>query len=424
MKHTITKLPEATLEILMVYDEPTWKEAQKKAFKKLAENVTVPGFRKGKAPENLLKTKIDQQKVYNEAIDSLLNPSFQEVITTEKIVPWARPTVDIVKLSDSDLEVKITVLTAPEVTLGDYKGLKVEKDEVVITEEEINAEIQNIQEKNAELIVKEGPAELGDQVIIDFEGYVDGKTFEGGKGENYALDLGSGTFIPGFEDQLVGKKAGDELDVKVTFPENYTEELKGKDATFKVKVHEVKVKKLPEVGQTLFEDLKIHDVNSVESFREHVKNDLVKKAQEDADKKHYDALVDLIVNNAKIDLAHQIIHDEMDAMKNNLLEQVAQNGLTYDKYLQLSGLTEESLHDQLNNDAERNIKTALVLEKIAEVEAIEITPELIDFEIAKIADQYKMEFDKVKEILSKDMRRLEADVKSRHIHDFLVQNNL
>ncbi len=423
MQHELKKLEHSQVEILMRFDEVEWKAATKKAFDKAAANVEVPGFRKGHAPEALIKARLDQKKLYNQAIDSLLGGAYRKVMTEEKIVPWARPNVEVMKLSDTELEVKITVLTAPEVTLGQYKGLHVDKKTADVTNEQIEAEIKKIQNQNAELVLKDDVAALGDTVVFDFEGFVDGKTFEGGKAENYSLELGSGQFIPGFEEQLVGLKAGDQKEINVTFPEAYAKELAGKAAMFKITIHEVKDKRIPEVGQQLFEELKITEVTSRESFEEHVKTKLLKEEQEKLEKEYYETLLAKIAESATIDLSHEIIHDEVDAMHERLEKDVAQNGMTFPQYLEMSGQTEETLHHQLHEEAERNIRASLVLEKIAETEQISVSPEIVDFEIAKIADQYKMEFDKVKEILAKDMNRFIADIKTRHIRDFLLQNN-
>ncbi|MFA5235984.1 MAG: trigger factor [Bacilli bacterium] len=423
MQHEIKKLEHSKSEIIIRFDETEWKQATKKAYDKLVANLAVPGFRKGHVPEAVAKTRIDQERMYNTAIDSLLNDAYRKVIAEEKLIPWARPAVDVTKMSDTELEVKISVMTAPEVKLGQYKGFHVDKKPVVVTPEQIAEEIKKIQNQNAELVLKEGPAALGDTVVIDFEGFTDGKTFEGGKAENYSLELGSGQFIPGFEEQLVGLAAGATKDINVKFPEAYAKELAGKDAMFKILVHEVKEKRLPEIGQALFDELKISEVTSKETFEDHVRTKLMKQEEDNVQKDYYEALLDKIAATAEIDLAHEIIHDEVDAMHERLEQDVTKNGMTFAQYLEMTGQTEEALHGQLHQEAERNLRVSLVLEKIAETEQITISPEIIDFEIAKIADQYKMEFDKVKEILSKDMARFTADIKTRHIRDFLLQNN-
>ena len=386
MKHEIKKLEHSQTEITLVFEEAEWKQATKKAFDKLVANLDVPGFRKGHVPEAIAKARVDSSKMYNTAIDSLLGDAYRKVLTDEKIVPWARPNVDVTKMSETELEIKINVMTAPEVKLGDYKGLHVDKKEVKVTKKQIEAEIERIRAQNAEIVIKEGPATLGDTVIIDFEGFTDGKPFEGGKAENYSLELGSNSFIPGFEEQLVGMKSGDQKDINVKFPEAYAKELAGKDAMFKITVHEVKEKKLPEIGQALFEELKISEVTSRDSFEEHVKGNLLKQEEENAKKEYYEALLDKITSSAEIDLAHAIIHDEVDAMRERLEQDVTKNGMTFAQYLEMSGQTEETLHEKLHQEAERNIKASLVLEKIAEAEDITVSPEIIDFEIAKIAD--------------------------------------
>ncbi|HAK05428.1 MAG TPA: trigger factor [Firmicutes bacterium] len=423
MKHEVTKLQNSQTEISMVFEENEWKQATKKAFDKIVANLEVPGFRKGHVPEAIAKARIDNTKMYNTAIDSLLSDAYRNVVAEEKIVPWARPNVEVTKMSETELEIKISVLTAPEVKLGQYKGHHVDKKIPTVSKEQIDDEIKRIQAQNAEIILKDGPAAIGDTVVIDFEGFVDGKPFEGGKAENHSLELGSGQFIPGFEEQLVGLKAGAAKEINVTFPASYAKELAGKEAMFKIIVHEVKEKKVPEVGQALFDELKISEVTSKESFEEHVKTNLMKQEEENVQKEYYEALLAKITDLAEIDLNHDIIHDEVDAMHERLEQDIKQNGMTFEQYLEMSGQTEETLHHKLHEEAERNIRASLVLEKIAEIEEITISPELVDFEIAKIADQYKMEFDKVKEILTKDMNRFIADIKTRHIRDFLLQNN-
>jgi trigger factor len=423
MKHEVTKLQNSQTEISMVFEENEWKQATKKAFDKIVANLEVPGFRKGHVPEAIAKARIDNTKMYNTAIDSLLSDAYRNVVAEEKIVPWARPNVEVTKMSETELEIKISVLTAPEVKLGQYKGHHVDKKIPTVSKEQIDDEIKRIQAQNAEIILKDGPAAIGDTVVIDFEGFVDGKPFEGGKAENHSLELGSGQFIPGFEEQLVGLKAGAAKEINVTFPASYAKELAGKEAMFKIIVHEVKEKKVPEVGQALFDELKISEVTSKESFEEHVKTNLMKQEEENVQKEYYEALLAKITDLAEIDLNHDIIHDEVDAMHERLEQDVKQNGMTFEQYLEMSGQTEETLHHKLHEEAERNIRASLVLEKIAETEEITVSPELVDFEIAKIADQYKMEFDKVKEILTKDMNRFIADIKTRHIRDFLLQNN-
>ncbi|HPV70007.1 MAG TPA: trigger factor, partial [Bacilli bacterium] len=273
------------------------------------------------------------------------------------------------------------------------------------------------------LVVKEDAAVNGDTVVMDFEGFVDGKPFEGGKAENYSLELGSGQFIPGFEDALVGVKAGEEKDVNVTFPTEYTPELAGKAATFKVKVHEVKVKKIPELNEELIKDLNLPNVKTLDELKSYQKAKLESQKANDVKRDYYEALVKQIRDNAKIDLAKEIIDGEVEAMEENMLKQIEQQGLTMEKYLQITGQTHEQLHEQMAKEAADNVRSVLVLEKIAEIEKITVEDDEIEFELAKIADQYKMPLEEVKKVLKDSMDRFRADVRSRRIQEFIVNNN-
>jgi len=423
MQREVKKLENSKVEVTVTFTTEEWKAACDKAFDKIAKNVQIDGFRKGKAPANLVKAKVDQGRVYNEAIDSLLPKAYETVLKEEKLQPWARPAVDVSKMSETELEVKIMIVTAPEVTLGKYKGLHFEKKAIEVTDHEIEHEIEHMQEDHAELVVKEGAAELGDTVVLDFEGFIDNVAFEGGKAENYSLELGSHSFVPGFEEQLVGLKAEDKKDIVVTFPKEYVEHLAGKDATFKITVHEVKAKRVLDLGADLIAELNLPDVATVEQLKEHVRKDITAHKEDDAKKEYFEGILKLIREDSKIEVADEIIHDEVEAMKENLAKQVEEKGLTLEKYLQITGQSEEAYEEKLKADALVNIKSVLIMEKIATVEDIKVTPEQIDFEIAKIADQYKMEFEKVKEILSKNMDRFTADIRSRYISDFLLRNN-
>ena len=248
MKRVVNKLENSKVEVICDVETADWKAAQEKAFKKLAKNLELKGFRKGSVPEEMARKHIDTGSIFNEAINSMLQPAFDEVLREEKLQPFSRPSVDVTKVSDSELQLKFIIILAPEVNLGKYKGLGIKKDEVKVSEEEVKEAIDKLVAQQASLVVKDGPAAKGDTVVIDFVGSVDGKEFDGGKAENYSLELGSNSFVPGFEDQLVGHKAGENVDVNVTFPEQYVKDLAGKEAVFACDVHEVKAKKLPELN--------------------------------------------------------------------------------------------------------------------------------------------------------------------------------
>lgn len=423
MKRTVNRLENSQVELILSFEGEEWKDANKKAFDKLAKEVEVPGFRKGHAPENLVRQKIDHARVINDAIDMLLQPAYESALDEEKIMPFARPNLEITKVTDDEMEAKISIIVAPEVELGQYKGLHVEKTAVEVTPEEIDAEIAKLASDNAELITKTGEAALGDTVVIDFVGYVDGKAFDGGAANNYSLELGSNSFIPGFEDQIVGMKENEEKDIQVKFPENYVPELKGKDATFHIVLHEVKEKKVPAIDADFVSELAYDGVETVDQLKTKVENDIRARKEQDAKNAYYEALVKLIRDGSKITIHPQIIHDEVEAMKENFANQVQQNGLTLEQYYQITGQTPEDVESKMAVDAEINIRSVLALEKIAEVENLHVTQEEVDFELAKIAQQYSMELEKVKEILKPQMSSFARDIQNRKISEFLLANN-
>ncbi len=422
-KRTVNEIKESRFEVEVEVDKETWKKAQEKALEKLAKDVSVKGFRKGKVPAEVAKKHIDQGQLFNEAINSLLPSVFKEVLDEEKLRPFTRPSVDVTKLSDDDLTLKFNIITAPKVKLGQYKDHHLGKEEVKVTPEEVENAMKARLEQNAELVLKDGASEMGDTVVIDFEGFVDGKPFDGGKAENYSLELGSHSFIPGFEEQLVGKKANDEVEVNVTFPEQYVDSLKGKAATFKVKVHEVRAKKIPELNDESVKELDIKGVEDLAGLRKYEEEHLRSHKEQDVRRAYWDKLIDAIIKDSEMNIEDEVLDEEVHAMKDNLARQAAQSGMSLEQYLSITGQSEEELDKTLRVEADKNIRTVLIMEKVAELEELQVTPEEIDFEIAKIADAYKMEFNKVKELLTKDMDRFTQNIRTRRIEDFLFAHN-
>ena len=424
MKRVVNKLENSKVEVLCDVDELTWKDAQEKGFQKLASELEIKGFRKGKAPENIARKHIDLGKIFNEAINLMLQPTYEEVLREEKLQPFARPSVDVTKVSDTELQLKFVIVLAPEVKLGQYKGLNIEKAKVSVTEKEVNESIDRLIQGNASLVVSEKPAKEGDTVVMDFVGKVDGKEFEGGKADNYSLELGSHSFVPGFEEQLVGKKAGEVVEVKVKFPEQYVPELAGKDAVFTCTIHEVKEKVLPELNEELIKDLNIPEVKDVEGLKKHQKEQLKAQKEQSATNEALNKVIEEISKNAKIELAHEMIDDEVEGMRKNLEQQVQSRGMSVEQYLQITGQKEEDLSKKMHEDAEKNLRAILVMEQIAKEEKIAVTDADVEFEMAKIADQYHMELAKVKEILGKDLPRFKAEIRQRRITDFLINENV
>ncbi len=424
MKRVVNKLENSKVEVVCDVDELTWKDAQSKAFQKLASELEIKGFRKGKAPESLARQHIDAGKIFNEAINLMLQPAYEEVLREEKLQPFARPSVDVTKVSDTELQLKFIIVLAPEVKLGQYKGLNIEKAKVSVSEKEVNEAIDKLVAGNASLVVSEKPAKVGDTVVMDFVGKVDGKEFEGGKAENYSLELGSHSFVPGFEEQLVGKKSGEVVEVKVKFPEQYVPELAGKDATFTCTIHEVKEKVLPELNEELIKDLNIPEVKDVEGLKKYQKEQIKAQKEQSATNEALNKVIEEISKNAKIELAHEMIDDEVEGMRKNLEQQVQSRGMTVEQYLQITGQKEEDLSKKMHEDAEKNLRAILVMEQIAKEEKIEVSDADVEFEMAKIADQYHMELAKVKEILGKDLPRFKAEIRQRRITDFLLNENI
>ncbi len=426
MQRTLNKLENCRTEVVVTFEEAEWKAARADAFKKLAAKVEIKGFRKGHAPEQLVKERVSDMEVTNNALDVLLQKAYESALKEEGIVPVARPSADVKKLSDTECVVSIIIPTKPEITLGEYKNLDVEHKEVKVTDEELEAELKRRLADNAELVLKDDAAEKGDTVVIDFEGFVDGKAFDGGKAENHSLELGSGQFVPGFEDQLIGAKAEEQREVKVTFPSNYPEGLNDKDATFKVVVHEVKTKKVPELNDEFVSELDIKDVNNVEQYREFVKKDLLEKAEKNEKSRFFDALLDKIVANATVKIPEAFVNEEVENMFNNLKAQVEQNGLDMDAYFKITNSKEEDVKAKMAVDARKNIERFFVLDEVGKKEEIEVNDAAIELEIAKMAEQYGMPAEKIKEIVCKDENakaRFAGDIRQNQIVTFLLNNN-
>ena len=424
MKRVVNKLENSKVEVVCDIETKVWKEAQEKAFEKLAKNLELKGFRKGKVPAEMARKHIDQGSIFNEAINGLLQPSFEEVIREEKLVPFARPAVDVTKVSDTELQLKFVIILPPEVKLGAYKGLEVKKAAVKVEEKEVDAAIEKLVAQNASLVVKEGAAAKGDTVVIDFVGSVDGKEFDGGKAENYSLELGSNSFVPGFEDQLVGHKAGEDVDVNVTFPTQYVPELAGKAALFKCKVHEVKEKVTPKLDAELIKELNIPEVKDEAGLREFEKKQLLQQKENEAGSKALQEVIEKIEKEAKIEIASEIVQEEVESMKKNMAQQVEQRGLTMEQYYQITGQKPEDIEKTMQGDALKNLRVMLCMEEIGKVEKLEVTDKDVDAEMAKIAEQYKMPVEKVKEILGQDMPRFKTEMRQRKIQEFLVKENI
>ncbi|RNF40910.1 trigger factor [Planococcus salinus] len=394
-----------------------------KAFKKVVKEINVPGFRKGKMPRQMFEKRFGVESLYQDALDFILPDAYANAVEEAGINPVDRPEIDIETLEKNQplvFTAKVTV--KPEVELGEYKGLEVTKQDTEVTDEDIENQLKESQERFAELAVKEDEAIVeGDTAVIDFEGFVDGEAFEGGAGNDYSLEIGSNSFIPGFEEQLIGLKAGEEKDVEVTFPEEYhAAELAGKAATFKVKVNEVKAKELPELDDELAKEID-PEVGSVEELRTKLKENTIAEKASAADAALRDELVQKAAENATIDIPHAMIHSEMDRMMQDFEQRLTQQGMNLDLYYQFSGQDEAALREQMHGDAETRVRVSLTLEAIAEAENLEVTPEDIDKELEKMAGQFNMDVEQIKAALG-GTEMLENDIRMQNTVEFLVEN--
>ena len=376
------------------------EKAMQNAYQKAKGRISIPGFRKGKAPRKMIEQMYGKGVFLEDAVNALIPEHYSKALAECELEIVSQPTIDITQAEPGKaLIFTAEVAVKPEVTLGDYKGVEVPKTEITVTDEDVEAELKKEQEKNSRTIsVEDRAAQLNDIVTIDFEGSVDGVPFDGGQATEYPLTLGSNTFIPGFEEQLVGAKVGDDVDVKVTFPEEYqAKELAGKEAIFKCAVKKIEAKELPELDDDFAKD--VSEFDTLAEYKEHVKTNLEDKKANEAKRAKEDAAVDAAVANATMEIPDAMLDTQVNQMIDDFARRMQSQGLTMDQYMQFTGTTLASLQEQMKPQALKRIQTRLVLEKIAEAEAIEIADEKIDEEINKMAEMYKMEADKLKEML-------------------------
>ncbi len=369
------------------------------AYNKQKKSISIPGFRKGKVPRAMVEKMYGVEIFYEDAANILLQETYPEAYDESGLDIVSQPSIDVVQLEKGKPFIYTAeVAVKPEVTLGKYKGITVTKIDTTVTDEEVDAEIETQRNNNARTVSVERPIENGDTAVIDFEGFVDGVAFEGGKGENYDLEIGSHSFIDTFEDQLVGKSAGDDVDVNVTFPEQYqAEDLAGKPALFKVKIHEVKAKELPELDDEFAQD--VSECDTLADYKEEVKKKLADRKEADARRTKEDEAVDKIIDDAKMDIPEAMIDNQVNSMINDFANNMMQQGLSLEQYMQFTGMTMDKFKEQVRPDAVKRIQTSLVLEQIAKDENIEVSDEDVDAEIEKMAASYGMEADKLKEYI-------------------------
>ncbi len=414
---------EGVLTINVSADE--FDQALDQAFKKVVKDVSVPGFRKGKIPRNIFENRFGVESLYQDAVDLILPKAYGEAVDQTGIFPVDQPQIDIEEIErGQDLVFTCEVTVKPEVKLGEYKGLEVEEESVEVTEEDIEKEMETLQQSQAELVLKEeGAIAEGDTVVIDFEGFLDDEAFEGGKGENHPLEIGSGQFIPGFEEQLIGKESGAETEITVTFPADYhAEELAGKEALFKVKIHEVKEKEVPELDDDFAKDVD-EEVETLDELKEKKKEELQKEKEQLAENNKREKLIELVSDNAEVDIPEAMVDTELDQMMREFEQRLQMQGMTIDNYFQFSGQSEDELKEQMKSDAEKRVKTNLTLEAILEAEELEVTEEDIDKELEEMASMYNMEKDQILGMLGGNADVLKEDLKIKKAINFIVDES-
>ncbi|HLR08544.1 MAG TPA: trigger factor [Bacillota bacterium] len=414
---------EGVLTITVSAEE--FDRALDQAFKKVVKDVEMPGFRKGRIPRNIFEKRFGVEALYQDAVDIVLPDAYVKAVEETGIEPVAQPDVDIEHIAKGeDLVFKAKVTVKPEVSLGEYKGLEVEEQDTTVTDDDVDEELERLQEQHAELIIKEnGTVADGDTVVIDFEGFVDGEAFEGGKAENHSLEIGSGQFIPGFEEQLIGKQSGDETEINVTFPDDYhAEELAGKKALFKVKIHEVKAKELPELDDEFAKDVD-DEVETLDELKTKLKEELQKQSEQAAENEKRETLIEKASNNAEVDIPDVMIESELDRMVQEFEQRLQMQGLTKEMYFQFSGQDEDALKEQMREDAEKRVKTNLTLEAIAKAEDIEATDDDVNEELENMASQYNMEVDQLKQMLGGNTDAIKEDLKLKKTIDYLVEHS-
>ncbi len=410
MSVQVEKLENSTVKLTIEVPAEQFDAAMQDVYNRQKKNISIPGFRKGKVPRQMVERMYGPEVFYDDAANQIMPQAYSDAAKESGEDIMSRPTVDIVQIEKGKPFIfTAEVAVRPDVKLGEYKGVEVTKIDTEVSDEEVETELNNERERNARTITVEDRAiQSGDTAVIDFEGFADGKAFEGGKGENHNLEIGSGSFIPGFEDQLIGKNSGDEVEVNVTFPEDYhAEDLKGKDAVFKVKIHEVKAKELPEADDEFAQD--VSEFDTIAEYR-----DSIRKKQEAIDK---------IVEASEMELPDAIVLTRADEIINQFAQQLAQQGLSMDQYMQYAGTDIDQLRDSVRPEAVTRIKNQLVIDAIAKAENIEITDAEVEEELKKMAEMYNMELDKLKGYMTEEeTENMKLDLASQKALDLVYDN--
>jgi len=408
------------LEIVIKIEGKEWEDALDKAFNEANKKAKIDGFRPGKAPKDVFIKKYGKESLFMDAADLALQSAYVKVLEENKDLEIvAQPSVELKNVSKEALELTFKLVLKPEFKLGDYKNLKVKKAKITVTDDEVNASVEEMRNRYAEIAIKDGKVENGDTAVIDFEGFKDGVAFDGGKGENYSLKIGSNTFIPGFEDQIIGMKKGEEKDINVTFPEDYhAEDLKGAPVVFKVKVNEIKEQKLPELDKDFFEDLGMEGITNENELRTQLKENIEARKESESENKYIDELLKAATENMKVEVPKAMIKDELDRMIQQYEEHLKMQGITLEMFYQFTASNEDALRDQMTEEATNRIKHRLLLEAVVEKENIEVTDEDAEKGATDLATKYQMEKDEFLKAFG-GLEMIKYDLKMRQALDIL-----
>ena len=422
MSLQVEKLEKNMAKLTVEVPAEQFEAALKTSYNKNKNKFNIPGFRKGKAPQAMIEKMYGAGVFYEDAVDEAINASYPDAAKKSGLEIVSRPEISIEQVEKGKAFIYVaSVATKPEVTLGEYKGIEVEKAKPEVTDADVEAELKKVQEQNSRLVTVEDRAVAdGDQTVIDFEGFVDGKAFEGGKAEDYTLVIGSHSFIDTFEDQLIGKNIGEDVEVNVTFPAEYhAAELAGKPATFKVKIKEIKMKELPELNDEFASE--VSEFETLDAYKEDVKNKLAETKQAQATAENENNVVQKVVDNAQMDIPAPMVDEQVRNMIEDYARRLQSQGISFDQYLQFTGSTIEQLQEQMRPQAELRLRTRLVLEAVVAAEKIEPSDELVEAEIKKMSENYKMDVEQIKSIMGEaGMAQMKADMAVQEAVDFLV----
>ena len=410
-------------EIEVKIEGKKWTDAIDKAFIEKQKTVKVDGFRAGKVPRSVFEKKFGKESLYLDATNYVLQDAYKKAMDESKLEPVVQPSVDIKDIDDKGVTFIFKVITKPEVTVKKYKGLKIKPEKVEVTDDEVNHELGHLLERYTELVSKDGKVENGDVAIIDFEGFKDGVAFDGGKGENYSLEIGSHTFIPGFEEGVIGMKAGDTKDIDLVFPEDYgAKDLAGAKVVFKVKVNEVKAKQTRELDEDFFEDLGMEGIDSEAKLKEEIKNSIKAQKEMDAENKYVDTILEEVSKNVEVDIPEEMVEEEIERLMGRFEEQMKMQGISLDIYYQFTGSNESQLRSQMEKEAYKNVLYRLMLEEISIIEKIEISKEEAEKEAEELAKKYQMKkTDFLKEFGGIEL--IQYDLQMRRVLDLLKELN-